>query len=102
MLIEPIFTQMNKRFIFTDDCAGFISARVIAMVINEAYFALDEHVSTKEEMDIAMKLGTNYPSGPFEWADKIGLNNILTLLEALEATDARYHPAPGLKSAASA
>ena len=42
-----------------------------------AYLALEEHVSTKEEINTAMKLGTNYPFGPFEWANAIGANNIL-------------------------
>jgi 3-hydroxyacyl-CoA dehydrogenase len=43
------------------------------MIINEAYFALEDNVSTKAETDIAMKLGTNYPYGPFEWGQLIGL-----------------------------
>ncbi len=45
----------------------------MAMIINEAWHALAEEVSTKNEIDTAMKLGTNYPYGPFEWAEKIGL-----------------------------
>ena len=48
------------------DIPGFISARVVSMIINEAYFALEEEVSSKEEIDTAMKLGTNYPYGPFD------------------------------------
>ena len=62
------------------------------MIINEAFFALSESVSTKEEMDIAMKLGTNYPYGPFEWAWKIGLSNIITLLNKLSIQQSRYTP----------
>ena len=42
------------------------------MIINEAFLALQEGVSTKEEINTAMKLGTNYPLGPFEWVEKIG------------------------------
>jgi 3-hydroxybutyryl-CoA dehydrogenase len=63
------------------------------MIINEAYFALEENVSTKEEIDIAMKLGTNYPYGPFEWCKKIGLKNIAALLAELSQTEKRYQPA---------
>jgi 3-hydroxybutyryl-CoA dehydrogenase len=66
------------------------------MIINEAYFALDDAVSSKAEIDIAMKLGTNYPWGPFEWAEKIGLNNIYLLLQKLSLTNKRYQPAPTL------
>ena len=58
------------------DVPGFISARIISMIINEAYYTLDEKVSSKNEIDTAMKLGTNYPYGPFEWSEKIGLKNV--------------------------
>ena len=70
------------------------------MIINEAYFALEEGVSTKEEIDTAMKLGTNYPYGPFEWAKKIGLKNIFQLLDKLHKTNLRYEPAALLKKEA--
>lgn len=66
------------------------------MIINEAYFTLGESVSSENEIDIAMKLGTNYPYGPFEWARLIGLRNIHSLLEKLTQEDIRYLPAPRL------
>jgi 3-hydroxybutyryl-CoA dehydrogenase len=62
------------------------------MIINEAYFALDEKVSSKEEIDIAMKLGTNYPFGPFEWSNKIGIKKICDLLNVLKEINPRYQP----------
>jgi 3-hydroxybutyryl-CoA dehydrogenase len=62
------------------------------MIINEAYFALADDVSTKEEIDIAMKMGTAYPYGPFEWGNKIGLQNIVTLLQKLSVQQPRYAP----------
>lgn len=95
--VEKIFRCFNKKIEWLPDIAGFIAARVISMIINEAYFALDEKVSTKEEIDTAMKLGTNYPYGPFEWGEKIGLEKIYTLLIELAKTNARYEPALLLK-----
>jgi len=74
-----------------------VTPRVISMIINEAYFALDEGISSKEEIDTAMKLGTNYPYGPFEWSEKIGLKKIYDLLIALTTTNSRYKPAPRLE-----
>ena len=53
-------------------------------------------MSTKKEIDTAMKLGTNYPYGPFEWCEKIGKERVYQLLNHLSKTDERYHPAPGL------
>ena len=55
--------------------------------------ALNEGVSTKEEVDTAMKLGTNYPYGPFEWAQNIGLRNVVDLLQKLSLAQPRYEPA---------
>ena len=92
--IPAIFNALQKQFTFVQDAIGFVSTRVISMIINEAYFALQENISTKEAINIAMKLGTNYPYGPFEWADKIGVTNIYKLLDALSKTDLRYCPAP--------
>ena len=97
---EKIFSWLNRRVEWVADKPGFITARVIAMIINEAYFALEEGVSTKEEIDTAMKLGTNYPYGPFEWAKKIGLKNIYLLLDKLHKTNPRYEPAAILKKEA--
>ncbi len=90
---ERIFSCLNKRVEWVGDKPGFITARVIAMIINEAWFALGEKVSSKEEIDSAMKLGTNYPYGPFEWCDKIGTKNIYSLLNELGEINERYKPA---------
>jgi 3-hydroxybutyryl-CoA dehydrogenase len=66
------------------DDPGFVTPRIISKIINEATLALQEGVSTKEEIDAAMKLGTSYPYGPFEWSDKIGNDKIQKLLLALD------------------
>jgi 3-hydroxybutyryl-CoA dehydrogenase len=69
------------------------------MVINEAYYTLQEKTATTADIDLAMKLGTNYPYGPFEWAARIGLENIYQLLQAVYADtqDERYRICPLLK-----
>lgn len=95
--IKPVIDQFNRKTIFLKDEPGLVSARVISMIINEAFYALGEDVSTKEEIDLAMKSGTNYPYGPFEWTEKIGAENILNLLEKLSQKEERYLPAPALK-----
>jgi 3-hydroxybutyryl-CoA dehydrogenase len=97
---EKIFVSCNKSVEWVPDVPGFISARVISMIINEAYFALDEKVSSKHEIDTAMKLGTNYPYGPFEWSEKIGLKNVCELLTTLSKINSRYEPSALLKKEA--
>jgi len=96
--VESVMNALNWKFQFVADEPGMISARVIAMIVNEAYFALEDNVSTKDEIDIAMKLGTNYPFGPFEWSERIGLKQINELLEKLALHDKRYQPSFLLKN----
>src|SRR5687767_9579576 len=101
MQAERILICLNRKAEWVPDIKGFISSRVVSMIINEAYFALEEKVSTKEEIDIAMKLGTNYPYGPFEWSKKIGLKNVAGLLTELSIIEKRYKPAAFLLKEAS-
>ena len=89
----------NKNIIRINAWPGFISARIIAMIINEAYYALDEKVSSKTDIDIAMKLGTNYPYGPFEWCNIIGVQQVYQLLAKLSLTDERFLPSAGIAAA---
>ena len=89
---EKILSLLNRKAEWVPDVKGFISPRIVSMIINEAYFTLEENVSTKEEIDIAMKLGTNYPYGPFDWSKKIGLKKIAGLLKELSITEKRYQP----------
>lgn len=91
--LDIFFRSIHKKIIISPDEPGLVSARVVAMIVNEAYFALQDDVSTKAEIDIAMKTGTNYPYGPFEWSEKIGLQNIATLLQQLVSVNKRYTPA---------
>ena len=98
--LQTIMTAINKQIIPVKDEPGLVSARIIAMLINEAYFALEEGVSSKEEIDIAMQLGTNYPHGPFAWAAKIGVQNICSLLLVLQQRDSSYAPAALLQKEA--
>lgn len=85
-------TMLGRKLVQVKDVPGLVSARVIASIINEAYKALDEGISSKEEIDLALKLGTHYPFGPFEWCDKIGKENIYRLLTRMAAADSRYQP----------
>jgi 3-hydroxybutyryl-CoA dehydrogenase len=83
----------HKTIEWVTDTPGFISPRVISMIINEAFLSLQEGVSTKNEINTAMKLGTNYPLGPFEWVEKIGSDKVKALLTRLSRLDSKYAPA---------
>jgi 3-hydroxybutyryl-CoA dehydrogenase len=98
--ITGIIAALGKTITAVPDLPGLIAPRVIAMIVNEAYFALEDGVSSREDMDTAMKMGTNYPYGPFEWAGLLGKQNLYKLLLQLAETDIRYQPAPLLKKEA--
>lgn len=95
--VARLLEAMGWQYRLLPDVPGMISARIIANIINEAYHTWGSGVSSQEDIDTAMKLGTNYPYGPFEWAHRIGLANIKDLLLRLKATDSRYQPAPALE-----
>ena len=71
----------------------------LAMIINEAADALFLNIATKEDIDLAMTKGVNYPKGLLVWADEVGLKNVLKQLKDLQAEYAedRYRPSPLLK-----
>jgi 3-hydroxybutyryl-CoA dehydrogenase len=87
-----LFAVFKKTIEWLPDQPGFVTPRVIAMIINEAYHALENNVSSKEDINTAMKTGTNYPLGPFEWAAEIGLEKIASLLLRLARSNPRYQP----------
>ena len=94
---STIFTSLGWNMVAVKDEPGMVAGRVLCTIINEAFFALGENVSTREEIDNAMRLGTNYPYGPFEWMKKIGAQNIYQLLSVLSQRDKRYSVAPLLE-----
>lgn len=94
---EKFFSRIGRKIKWIDDIPGFITSRIIASIINEAFFALEENVSTKDQIDTAMKLGTNYPYGPFEWAGLIGIHQVYLLLVVLSKKQERYQPSQLLK-----
>ncbi|MFI4992723.1 MAG: 3-hydroxyacyl-CoA dehydrogenase family protein, partial [Solirubrobacterales bacterium] len=79
--------------------AGGVLERIICQVINECAFALGEGVGSAADIDTGMVLGLNYPRGPLAWADQIGLDHVLAVLDGLweEYHEERYRSAPELK-----
>lgn len=97
--LKRICDELKTDFLLVDDRVGLVTPRVISMIINEAYYVLQDGTATREDIDLAMKLGTNYPYGPFEWCQRIGIKHIYELIEALydDTKDERYKICPLLK-----
>lgn len=90
--LKEICESLLIEYLLVDDRVGLVTPRVVCMIINEAYYTVQEGTATREDIDKAMKLGTNYPYGPFEWCARIGIKHVYELLEALyeDTHDERY------------
>jgi 3-hydroxybutyryl-CoA dehydrogenase len=79
---------------------GFIIGRILSTLVNEGFWAVGQRVASREDVDLGMRLGTNWPRGPFEWADQCGIELICASLDALrDAFGDAYVCAPLLRSA---
>lgn len=98
--LDQAAAALGIRYLRVADRVGMVTPRVISMIINEAYYTLQEGTASKADIDAGMKLGTNYPKGPFAWAQEIGLAEVRALLEAMYADtqDPRYKLCPLLKT----
>jgi 3-hydroxybutyryl-CoA dehydrogenase len=91
--------KMGKTTVLSKDMPGFIVNRILIPMLNEACFALQEGLASAQDIDTAMKLGTNQPMGPLALADLIGLDTCLSIAEVLHRGlgEDKYRPAPILR-----
>jgi len=97
--IDESLGQLGVKSHWVEDRVGMLGPRVIFMIVNEACYTVQEGTASYSDIDQAMKLGTNYPKGPFEWANLVGVANVYESLEALynDTNDERYRICPLLK-----
>ncbi len=94
--VAGLFQALGLQVSRIRDVPGLVVARTVAMIVNEAADAVNQGVCSPTDVDIAMKVGVNYPQGPLAWADKLSLEYIQALLVALAETygEHRYRCSP--------
>ena len=97
--VKALAERMGKTTMVAEDSPGFVVNRVLLPMINEAIYCVHEGVGSVEDVDTAMKLGSNQPMGPLELADLIGLDTCLAIMEVMKDVigDDKYRPCPLLK-----
>lgn len=97
--LTSILTSWEINHHIVDDRVGMVTPRIIAMIVNEACFTVQEGTADKIGIDQAMRLGVNYPGGPFEWVEKIGAKHIYEVLLRIgeDTRNGRYKIAPLLR-----
>ncbi|WP_281172177.1 3-hydroxyacyl-CoA dehydrogenase [Fictibacillus gelatini] len=92
---KEVAAKMGKETVIINEFPGFVTSRISAMIGNEAFYMLQEGVGTPEDIDKAIKLGLNFPMGPFELGDLVGLDTRLNNLNYLHQTlGEKYRPCP--------
>jgi len=97
------FATLGMDAVWVADAPGLVLGRIVAQLVNECAFAVGEGVGEPQDVDDGMVLGLGHPRGPLAWADEIGIDRILAVLEALwiEYREERYRAAPLLRRIAS-
>jgi 3-hydroxybutyryl-CoA dehydrogenase len=98
-IVDRLFTAAGHETARVRDDAGLVAARIVCLIINEAAAMVQEGVAAPRDIDTALKLGANYPRGPLEWADLMGLDTVYAVLAGLlaEQQEDRYRPCPLLR-----
>jgi 3-hydroxybutyryl-CoA dehydrogenase len=101
-LVIRFLQSLGKNVIVLPDYPALLTLRTVAMLCNEALDVVNKGIASAEDIDLAMRLGVNYPAGPLAWGNQLGWQHILTTLENLNHfyADTRYRPAPLLRQLA--
>jgi 3-hydroxybutyryl-CoA dehydrogenase len=96
---ERFFATLGKHVTWVADGPGLVLGRIVCQLVNEASFAWAEGVGSAQDIDAGFVHGLNYPRGMLGWADTIGLDQVLAVLDGLfeEQRDERYRAAPALR-----
>ncbi len=96
------YASLGKNVELVQDRVGMVLPRILCQIVNESIFAITDDIAEPKDIDTAMKLGANHPSGPIEWAERIGIQQVYAVLTALQNDlhEDRYRVSPLLRQMA--
>jgi 3-hydroxybutyryl-CoA dehydrogenase len=86
-LAQDLFEAIGRRVALVENQPGLFLGRTIGSIVNEAVYVVQENIATPDDVDLAMRLGTNYPQGPIQWGREIGGDRIVRILQRLAGTE---------------
>jgi 3-hydroxybutyryl-CoA dehydrogenase len=86
-LAQDLFESVGRAVVLVENRAGLFLGRTVGSIVNEAVYVVQEQIATPEDVDLAMRLGTNYPRGPIEWGQEIGGDRVHRILQRLGAEE---------------
>jgi 3-hydroxybutyryl-CoA dehydrogenase len=96
-LAQDLFESIGCGVALVEDRAGLFLGRTVGSIVNEAVYVVQDEIATPEDVDLAMRLGTNYPRGPIEWGQEIGGDRVRRILQRLAVQDgAAFGPSRAL------
>ena len=100
--LREVCEKLGTAYRVVADRVGLVTPRVLAMLVNEACYTLQEGTASAPDIDRAMQLGTNYPRGPLAWGDALGPARVVAVLDATyeNTHDGRYRACPLLRTRA--
>jgi 3-hydroxybutyryl-CoA dehydrogenase len=99
---DEFFSKLGLLGEWVEDAPGLVLGRIVCQLVNEAAFAIGEGVGSADDVDAGLTLGLSHPRGPVAWSESIGVDHVLSVLDALwdERREERYRAAPLLRRAA--
>ncbi len=86
-LAQELFEAVGKRVVLVGNSPGLFLGRTIGSIVNEAVCVVQEEIATPDDVDLAMRLGTNYPLGPIAWGREIGGDRVVRILQRLAGAE---------------
>jgi 3-hydroxybutyryl-CoA dehydrogenase len=86
-LAQDVFESIGRRVVLVENQPGLFLGRTVGSIVNEAVYVVQENIASPDDVDLAMRLGTNYPQGPIQWGKEIGGDRIVRILQRLAGAE---------------